>query len=477
MEIRDSTALHDWLNGQPVEFACVLAARIALRAVPVLELALHEDEADRRGKIILPSFRALAASSYAGAWPSRAGYAHKVARAAGQEAGSSISDFTDGAQMDVLDARQAVSDMPEEIGRLESDVLALNVAARAVNVAVEAAQSVVAIVDAAGGISSSAAVFEAAVSAAEFAQYAIEGIHGDTACFDDPEEEEPEMEIPPHVEEFWNAVVLDSGWLESSDNAEISPEKTVMGLSEEALWLGGTPVWASKRWADFKDRLPDAEGWQVWIGWYETRIAGRQLDADLETDLLKIPDEEWRQGPGHVNARIAKLFESRTDPLLGALARSFEDLEAVRQVSSINLAQYSDRIRNALPSDPHQVIGATKEMLEATMKTILDDRGKRVTNNIGFSDLTNSCLTELGLIGCSQPANEVEKYSRKIASSAKRMIGAANELRNHAGTGHGYVVGKEPVVTAADAELVASAGLILAAWLLRHNSEGQSHQE
>ena len=51
------------------------------------------------------------------------------------------------------------------------------------------------------------------------------------------------------------------------------------------------------------------------------------------------------------------------------------------------------------------------------------------------------------------------------------MIETANELRNRAGTGHGRVVGKEPIITAADAGLVASAGLILAAWLLHHDAD------
>ena len=453
----------------------MLAARIALRTVPVLEFALHEDEEERCVKIILMCFRALAASSYAGAWPGRARYVRNVARAAGQKADSSINDLTNSAEINVLHAREAISDIPEEIARLESDTRALNVAACAVNAAVQAAQSVVSIVDAVGGISSSAAVFEATVSAAGDAHCAIERIHGDTVFFDDLGEDEPEIEVPLHIEEFWNAVSLDARWLVSSDHAEISPEEIVAGLSEQPLWLSGTPVWASKQWADFKDRLPDAEGWQVWIGWYETRLAGRQLDADLETDLLKIPDEEWQQGPSHVNAMIAKLIELRSDPFLVALARGFEDLEAVRQVSSIDLVKHIDRIRNALPNDPEQMIGATKDMLEATMKTILYNRGKGVTGNIGFPELTKSCLTELQLIGTDPPINEGEKYSRKIATSAKQIINAANELRNLAGTGHGRAVGKEPVVTAADAGLVASAGLILAAWMLRHNAKSQSN--
>ena len=470
-EIGDSSALQDWLNGKPVEFACVLAARAALRVAPVLEIALHEDQEGRRRDVILPSFRALAASSCAGAWPGRAGEVCKVARTAGQEASAAISELVEGARISAFEAQEAVPEIQQAVWRFESDARALGVAERAVDATVEATQSVIAVVGAAEGIGSSAAVYEAAVSAARIAHHAIDGIHGDTEFFDDPEEDKPDGGVAPHIEEFWNAMALDVEWLGSGENTEIQPDETVAGLSEKALWLSGTPVWASRQWADFKDRLPEVEGWQVWIGWYEARLAGRQLDAALETDLLKVPSDEWRQGPAHVNGIIAKLIESRSDPMLAAVARGFEDLDAVRQVSSIDLTRHRDRIRNALPEDPYQAIGATKDMLEATMKTILDRRGCGETGNLGFSELTTRCLTELRLRGSSPPVSEGEGHLRKIASSAQRMIETDNELRNRAGTGHGRVAGKEPVVTAADAGLVASAGLILAAWLLRHDAE------
>ena len=105
------------------------------------------------------------------------------------------------------------------------------------------------------------------------------------------------------------------------------------------------------------------------------------------------------------------------------------------------------------------------------MKTILHRRGRDEPDKLGFSELTSRCLSELGLKGSSAPATEGERHLRKIASSAQRMIETANELRNRAGTGHGRVEGNEPVVTVADAGLVASAGLILAAWLLRHDAD------
>ena len=470
-DIENGTALNDWLNGRVVEFGCVLAARAALRVVPVLEVALNEGAEERRRTVILPSFRALAAANFAGAWPRRADEIRKVARTAGQEAVTAIDNLLDGASMGAIEAQEAIPEIYQEVWRLESDARALRVAKRAVDAAVEATQSVVSTVDVGEGIGSSAAVYEAAVSVAWIAQSAIDAMHGDTEFLDDVEEEESKTEIAPHIEEFWNAVAMDVEWLEAGVNAGEQPEDTVAGLSEKALWLGGTPVWASRWWADFKDSLPEEEGWQVWIGWYEARLAGRGLDAALETDLLKIASDEWRQGPAHVNEIIAKLIESRSDPLLAAVARGFEDLDAVKQVSSIYLGQYTDRIRDALPKDPYQAIGATKDMLEATMKTILDRRGNSETDKLDFPKLTTQCFTVLRLRGNSSPATEGERHLRKIASSVKRMIETANELRNRAGTGHGRVVGKEPIITAADAGLVASAGLILAAWLLHHDAD------
>ena len=336
---------------------------------------------------------------------------------------------------------------------------------------VEATQSVVAKVDAEHGIASSAAVFHAAVAVARLAHSAIDDIHGDTELSDDIQDDESKPGVVPQVAEFWNAVALDVEWLEDSANAELQPEDAVAGLSAKALWLGGTPVWVSRRWADFKDRLPEVEGWEVWIGWYEGRLAGRKLDAKLEADLLNIASEDWRQGPAHVNAIIAELIESRSDPLLAAVACGFEDLDAVQQVSSVDLRQYSNRISDALPKDPYQAIGATKDMLEATMKTILDRRGNGEADGLRFSQLTTRCLRELGLIGRSPPMTEGERNVRKIASCAQKMIETANEFRNSAGTGHGRVAGKEPTVTAADAALVASAGLILAAWMLHHDAD------
>lgn len=163
------------------------------------------------------------------------------------------------------------------------------------------------------------------------------------------------------------------------------------------------------------------------------------------------------------------LWKGQQDPLLEALGHGLSEVQDVNDV--IDLGQYASRLRAALPADPQLAIGTTKDLLEATMRTILQRRGFKNVEALTFPDLATRCLTELGLIGTTPPTTKRERAIRKIASSARTMIDTVNELRNAAGTGHGKVVGEEEPISADDASLVASSGLILAAWLIRHGKE------
>lgn len=165
-----------------------------------------------------------------------------------------------------------------------------------------------------------------------------------------------------------------------------------------------------------------------------------------------------------------EIWEGKSDPLIEALSHGLDQVHQL--IDTVDLRQHTQRIQSALPNDPSQAIGATKDMLEATMRTILHTRGHSDVDKLDYPALSTACLTELGLRANTAPASADEKYVRKIASSAKAMIDAANELRNAAGTGHGRVVGEQPAVSSNDASLVASTGLILAAWMLRQSRDG-----
>ena len=471
-DVADSDRLGAWLKGKPPEFACQLAVRAALRVVPVLECALHDQEEDRRRTVLLPSLRALAAARFGSTWPRHRAEVRDAARSAANQAGDTIRDLANGAQLSVVEARDAVPEVDGYVWQLESDSEMLDIAEWPVEAIRLAAQAVVDAIDSERGIASPDAVFESVVSSARAAESAVDRVHGHEERFDEEDaEEDSESEIAEYISEFWNAVALDAECLETGAVSHDQLTDNLANASQSALWLNGTPVWAGRCWADFKDKMPDEEGWRVWIDWYEDRLAGRAANVEFERDMLKIRDDDWSQGPTHVNAIIADLAAAQADPLHTAVSRAFEELDAVKQVTSVNLTQHTNRIRDALQSDPYLAIGATKDMLEGTMKTILRDRGNEVKGAPSFPKLTTQCLSAMGLAGGSEPGTEGERHLRSIASSAKKMIEAANEIRNRAGTGHGRVVGDEPTVTSADASLVASTGLILAAWLLRHAAD------
>ena len=81
-EIPSASCLASWLGDKRPEFACVLVARIALRVAPILRNTLRTDDVPRRVRIVLSCFRALAAASFAGAWPGRIADIRQAARSA-----------------------------------------------------------------------------------------------------------------------------------------------------------------------------------------------------------------------------------------------------------------------------------------------------------------------------------------------------------------------------------------------------------
>lgn len=180
-------------------------------------------------------------------------------------------------------------------------------------------------------------------------------------------------------------------------------------------------------------------------------------------DLIERPNV--KRALKRKDPEILDIWENDVDPVVTALSHSLEEVAAVSSV--IDLKTHIERIEQSLPSDPYLAIGATKDLLEAAMRTILTNRGHVDVKKLLFPELTTKCFNELGMNPQTPPASKGDGHIRKISSNAKKMVETANELRNLTGTGHGHVVGTEEDISAEDASLVASSGLILAAWLLK----------
>ena len=481
--ITDENSLKAWLLGKPLEYSTILVARIALRVTPLLVKALCEEGPSDRDFFILPFFRAVSVVSFLGARPMHMADLQNSAHHAStviNKARKEISDRYDSIQIDIIEYREI---MDTDLGAAlfiedrENDAKAFVIAGDAINTAEQAVQAIVDAVDAAKGIAGSDAVHEAVVSAVSASIKAVDGVNGNTlvddswSMFDEEEGDSSESpdhpEIAGHISGLWGAVSLDGEFLSPDNSRETqAPDSLVTRLSEMALWPGGIPVWASRHWSEFKSSLPDDEEWQVWTDWYEARLKDQPIDEVLEYNRINIKKKDWDKGPAHINEMVIRVIRDRNDPMITAIAHGLEELDSFKEL--IDLGKYMDRIKNALPDDPSLAIGETKDMLETTMKTILARQGHEVPANITFPDLLNDCLSKLGLRQMSRPATEDEKRLRTIVSSAQKMITASNELRNRVGTGHGRVAGENMNITEADASLVASTGMILCAWLLRH---------
>lgn len=168
--------------------------------------------------------------------------------------------------------------------------------------------------------------------------------------------------------------------------------------------------------------------------------------------------------------KMLAVWQAEGDPLVEALADALDEISDAGR--AVDLASYKSRIRQALPHDPAAAIGATKDMLEAVMRTILVQRdAEEDVDSLDFPALANKSFHLLGLKTMTAPSSDREKYLRQIASSAQKMMEAANALRNYGGTGHGRAASSEPDLSPMDGQLVAATEYVLAARLLRHHKD------
>ena len=114
----------------------------------------------------------------------------------------------------------------------------------------------------------------------------------------------------------------DAVFLASSiDDHEIHADILALGagvrheaLLRRPLWEQEVPKLFLDSWRDLKETLISLDSnWSVWTEWYEDRLFGltnkrsRQFIADLEVDRICISDQDWANGPKHVNALIADI--------------------------------------------------------------------------------------------------------------------------------------------------------------------------
>jgi hypothetical protein len=101
----------------------------------------------------------------------------------------------------------------------------------------------------------------------------------------------------------WEAVSDDLRWWEGGS-------RETQALLAQPLWIAPPTSYAQDDWKRLAARLLGRrdERWQVWVDWYEARLAGHVnvSEAD-EIARVSLTTEVWAQGPAVANASISRL--------------------------------------------------------------------------------------------------------------------------------------------------------------------------
>jgi hypothetical protein len=267
-DINDEGALEAWLNGQSRDVAVAIAARAAMRVVPLVVRAPEKEgrNEDVDGFLMLTGavLRACAVAWVSARYPSRLDrlvYAASAARAA---AGFASRRFAAEKEDDHYDKE------------LDGNRFIANMVARASS---EAAQAV--------SVDTAADVASATANATSSAAHAL------GADFDEPSTNTAAYAAAA----FWREVRVDI--------AASRTEGARDALADLPLWLkGGSPPLTKEEWASLHEALPEGEDWEVWIDWYENRLRGGSQGESYELVFASVPPDIWDQGPAAANAWI-----------------------------------------------------------------------------------------------------------------------------------------------------------------------------
>lgn len=371
--IYDSDSLEAWLVGQPREVAVIIAARAALRALPLVVSDGEGDRGDKSAAFLLPYCRAVAAAWVAGTWPTHAATVRSAA---------SDAAFASDAASDTAFASDSVF------------------AADSAAAAADAAFAVVAAADSADAAVAAAAASDAADAAAAAADAAFAAAAASRAAFASGAASDGAAAGATRAAGSFGA---DASYDRINDDVKfIESGRDFFELGLAPLWRGNIPDLIRQSWDGFWNAQPkDAyRRWSVWIDWYEDRLKGaagsRPVIEELEVARVLIPDKEWEQGAAHVNALIKLLEEEhrRVDP---------DDVGGQEPIGTLFSDDGPEVDRNSDGRRDRPTSGEVAEDFHAQLREALDaliaatEEPGQASNR--FTDVTSLARRLLGALG------------------------------------------------------------------------------
>jgi len=146
---------------------------------------------------------------------------------------------------------------------------------------------------------------------------------------------------------------------------------------------------------------------------------------------------------------------------------NFDNLQnATDLLDKTHFKEYTDRIQKSVLDDPSLAIGSTKELVEATLKTILTHLEIEIEKNDDVPKLLRKVQKGLEIVPDSiDDAVKGAEMIKILLSNLGSVVIKLTELRNLYGTGHGKEK-KRNGLSERHARLAVGAGITLCTFLL-----------
>ncbi|HXU26803.1 MAG TPA: abortive infection family protein [Bacteroidia bacterium] len=191
--------------------------------------------------------------------------------------------------------------------------------------------------------------------------------------------------------------------------------------------------------------------------------------SDILTDLSSSNDTWNKEKIDRLTKYLLKDGYQFIDGKLVSIkpVANFEEFEnATNLLDKEHFKEYIDRIKKSVDEDPGLAIGSTKELIEATLKTILNELKLGFDKDDDIPKLLKQVQKALDLVpdtvDDSKKGSDIIKI---LLSNLGQVVVKVAELRNLYGTGHGKE-NKRKGLNERHARLTVGAGITLATFLL-----------
>jgi hypothetical protein len=188
--------------------------------------------------------------------------------------------------------------------------------------------------------------------------------------------------------------------------------------------------------------------------------------TDSIQDYQSKSDIEWLEKLQRFLLRDGYKFENNKLAPVGQVA-NFDNLQnATDLLDKTHFQEHIDRIQKSISSDPSLAIGSTKELVEATLKTILTHLDIEIDKKDDVPKLLKKVQQGLEIVPDSiDDAVKGADMIKILLNNLGSVVIKLTELRNLYGTGHGKEK-KRNGLSERHARLAVGAGITLSTFLL-----------